>query len=248
MKMKFQLDEMTYDQTKKFSEIILPLGSMEQHGHHLPLGTDSLIARAICEDLALKKNMALCPALVFGFSGEHSSFPGTIDLGLQTFTSVVGRIVESLGRSFKHIYLINFHGGNSSALEALVKDMDRPNLHLIHFWRAAHDEIVSMTGQGEFGMEHAGEFETSLILFLRSELVDREADKGPENSIFLKGGRIYTKAWRSEDLTETGSFGGARWASKEKGKTFFLKCSSRLAEIIDEIRKTDSGKGRLDQT
>jgi len=233
---------MTYKQARSFEEVLLPIGSTEQHGLHLPLGTDSLIAEAVCDELASRKRMAVCPTLTLGFSGEHADFPATIDLGMNVFLALVEKTVACLGRWFKYIYILNFHGGNSSALEALVKEMGRPNVSLIHFWRVMHDTMLAMTDQRKLGMEHAGEFETSLILFAKPSLVLEAVDKGPETSISIKGGRAYLKGWRSEELTSVGSFGGAQLASAEKGRAFFEASIVKLAEIVDEVR-AGSSKG-----
>jgi len=237
-----RLSEISYDRARSFEEVLLPIGSIEQHGLHLPLGTDGLIAEMVCDELASRKQMAVCPTLTIAFSGEHANYPGTIDLGMNVFVALVERTVGCLGRWFKHIYIINFHGGNSSALEALLKEMQRPNVSLIHFWRAMHETMLAMTDQRKLGMEHAGEFETSLMLFAKPSLVFETVDRGPETSISIKGGRSYLKAWRSEELTSVGSFGGAQFASAEKGRAFFEASILKLAEIIDEIR-AGSSKG-----
>jgi len=239
-----RLSEMSYKQARSFEEVLLPIGSIEQHGLHLPLGTDSLIAEMVCDELASRKQMVVCPTLALGFSGEHANFPGTVDLGIDVFLALVERTLDCLGRWFKSIYIVNFHGGNSSALEALLKEMLRPNVTLIHFWRAMHDTMLAMTDQRELGMEHAGEFETSLMLFAKPSLVLEAVDKGPETSISIKGGRAYLKGWRSEELTSVGSFGGAQFASAEKGRAFFEASILKLAEIIDEIQ-AGSSKGNL---
>lgn len=239
--MRIRLDEMSHAEAGKFDEVILPTGSIEQHGLHLPLGTDSMLAESFSTELAVRKGIAVCPPLVFGFSGEHSRFPGTIDIGLGAFTDVVERIVSSLLSTFGRVYIINYHGGNSAALEALVKDLGRDDVYLIHFWRAAKDVMDRLTGQDNIGIEHAGEFETSFMLATRPDLVG-EGDRGPDSSISIPGGRIFGKTWFSDEITETGAFGGAVLASAEKGRAFIDSCIDSLSEIIDEIRR-DSDRG-----
>jgi creatinine amidohydrolase len=234
--MNYRLEEMTHREVRSWSEAILPTASIEQHGLHMPLGTDTIIAEAVCEKLAGRLDTALCPVLAYGFSGEHMGFSGTVDLGLHAFTAAVERIIASLDASFQRVYVINFHGGNSSALDALLKEMARPNVYLIHYWRAIKDVMESLTDQESIGMEHAGEFETSLMLFLRPDLVGN-VDTGPETSISFRGGRIYGRAWRSERITETGAFGGAGLASPEKGRRLLEAGISRLTEIVNDIRE-----------
>ncbi len=235
-----RLDEMSYEEIKGFSEVLIPIGSIEQHGNHLPLGTDSIIATEICEELARREDTVISPTICFGFSKEHSSYPGTIDLGLDGFLSLIEKTVLSLDVCFDMIYLVNFHGGNSSALESLVKKMDLGNLYLIHFWRAMKEFMESSTEQEDLGIEHGGEFETSIMKFLRPELVKPWADLGPDSSLHIEGGRTYMSAWRSEHFTSVGSFGGAKWASEEKGKRLFESSICSLVEVLDEIRKPGS--------
>ncbi len=234
-----RLSEMSCEQVGEFEEVIFPVGSTEQHGRHLPLGTDSLIAETVCDEVAARKRMAVCPTLSLPFSPEHANFPGTIDIGMKVFLDLVEGTVACLGRWFKRIYIVNFHGGNSPALEALVREMQRRNVTPIHFWRVMHDTMLAATGQSELGMEHAGEFETSMMLFIGPSLV-RPSDNGPRESISIKGGKAYLRGWRSEELTSVGSFGGAAFASEQKGKAFFEASVARLGEIIDEIRASSS--------
>ena len=197
------------------------------------------MAETISSRLASEKGIVLCPPLVFGFSGEHSGFPGTIDIGLDAFISVVEEVVSSLLKTFDLVYIINFHGGNSAALEALLKEMGRNDVYLIHFWRAVKDVMSRLSEQSEMGIEHAGEFETSFMLATRPDLVG-DGDRGPESSISTLGGRTFGRTWFSDEMTQTGAFGGAGLASAEKGGIFIESGLSALAEIIDEIRK-DAG-------
>jgi len=240
LKGRGRLEEMTWEEARSIDGVILPMGSMEQHGLHLPLGTDGIIAQHVCQEVGSLKDLPVCPTLFFGFSREHAGFPGTIDLGLNGFLGVAKGLIRSLRGSFSSVMVINFHGGNSSALEALIRGIDTPGVHLLHFWRAARGIMESMTDQGKVAMEHAGEFETSLMLFLRPDLVRKGKDLGPEQSIPLKGGRIYSRAWHSEEMTPTGTFGGGKWATPEKGEEFFRRSCSKISEIIDEIMEGSS--------
>lgn len=230
-----RLDEITYSQAASYREVIIPIGSVEQHGRALPLGTDSIIADEVGRRLASRKGMLVCPTIFFGFSTEHSSFPGTIDLGLDAFLSLVERVVMSLQRDFELLYLVNFHGGNSAALESLVKKINSRRVHLIHFWRAAGPVMERVTDQGEIGIEHAGEFETSLMQYLRPELVAEEISDTADRSVSI-GGRTHIRSWHTEEFTEDGSFGGARLASKGKGEVLCSETLDRMEEIIDDIR------------
>ena len=92
---------------------ILPTGSFEQHGRHLPLTTDSLIATAIAERLAADYNLFVLPVLTFGCSHEHAGFPGTVSISAHTLGAVVSDIFDSLAQSgVDRLVLVNAHGGN----------------------------------------------------------------------------------------------------------------------------------------
>ena len=149
-----RLADMTHAEVGDYKEVILPTGSFEQHGLHMPLGTDTIIADAICGEISSRKGIPVCPTLPYGFSPEHLGFPGTIDVGLDAFVSTVSSLVRSLASSFERVYVVNFHGGNSSALEAIIRELSLPNVTLIHFWRAARAAMEDMKEQDSVGIEH----------------------------------------------------------------------------------------------
>jgi mycofactocin precursor peptide peptidase len=134
--------------------VVVPLGSLEQHGPHLPLGTDTAVAAAVAEvavpDLA---GALLAPALAYGASGEHEGFPGTISIGTEALTAVLVEYGRSACRWAGRVLVVNGHGGNLDALRAAV-----PRL------RAEGRDVAWFPCGVPGGDAHAGRAETSLML------------------------------------------------------------------------------------
>lgn len=135
--------------------VLVPVGSVEQHGPHLPLDTDTVIAVAVAEGVAREIEAWVAPALSYGSSGEHQSFPGTASVGSDALTHVVVELVRSLRTWADRVVIVNAHGGNVAALNA-------------------SDEIEWVPCATETVDLHAGFTETSLMLHLRPESVRLE--------------------------------------------------------------------------
>lgn len=135
--------------------LLVPLGSVEQHGPHLPLDTDTRIAMALAAALAAARTDALvAPALAFGSSGEHAGFPGTLSIGTDALAMVLVELVRSAS-DVDHVVFINGHGGNLDALQ-------RATAQLRSEGRSALVLAPVVVG----GDAHAGRTETSLLLHL----------------------------------------------------------------------------------
>ncbi|WP_395659061.1 mycofactocin biosynthesis peptidyl-dipeptidase MftE [Nocardioides sp.] len=136
--------------------VLVPVGSVEQHGPHLPLDTDTVIAEAVARGVAEQlPGTWVAPALSYGSSGEHQSFPGTASIGTEALAHVVVELVRSLRTWADRVVLVNAHGGNLAALDA-------------------SDEVVWVPCRTESVDLHAGLTETSLMLHLRPESVRLE--------------------------------------------------------------------------
>jgi creatinine amidohydrolase len=176
--------------------VLLPIGATEQHGPHLPLGTDTLHAEHVAEQaaraLAPRYPVVVAPALPYGCSAHHVPFGGTASLSPATLLQVLADLGGSLAASgFRRIFLVNGHGGNhhitaQSAQDlALAHDVDAA---AASWWHLAADAFVA-AGALEHGNVpgHAGAFETSIVLALRPELVAPDPparDHGPGRSSF----------------------------------------------------------------
>lgn len=146
--------------------VLIPLGSVEQHGPHLPLDTDTRIAQALAERVATgpdgsgSPDTVVAPALAYGASGEHEGFPGTISIGSDALRDVVIEIVRSATRTFARVLLVCGHGGNLDGLRAALRTL-----------QAERREVVAWFTAVPGGDPHAGRTETSLMLALAPHLV-----------------------------------------------------------------------------
>jgi creatinine amidohydrolase len=176
---------MSWPEVKSYLEendmVIIPLGSTEQHGPHLPLGTDSYEAFEISKQISERTGVVVAQSLVVGYSQYHTGFPGSLSLTPETMEQVLFEVAESLiGHGFRRILFFNYHGGNN-----IVQDKV---LHRINHGTEAvaiaigHGGPIQATGGGEDDglMDwHAGKGETSIMLYLRPELVHVERAEKP---------------------------------------------------------------------
>jgi len=134
--------------------LVVPLGSLEQHGPHLPLDTDTRIAVALAEGLAARcAGVALAPPVAYGASGEHGAFPGTLVVGHEVLADLLVELVRSARRSFTGVLLVSAHGGNEEALSLLEARSS-----------AEGDDVLAWRLRVAGGDAHAGRTETSLML------------------------------------------------------------------------------------
>jgi creatinine amidohydrolase len=146
------------------SILVVPVGSTEQHGPHLPLGTDSDVAVALADRLAAARpDVLVAPALPYGSAGEHAAFPGTLSIGAAALELVVVELVRSAD-AFAGVVLVSGHGGNAEPLAAAVATL-----------RTEGRSVLGWSPRIPTGDAHAGRTETSLLLALAPGLVRPEA-------------------------------------------------------------------------
>lgn len=187
------LEHMTRDEAKAVGEhalLVLPVGAVEQHGPHLPVGTDYVaveaVARAAAEALPDDVPVVVAPTLPFGSSHHHIPFGGTLSLSTTTYYQVLADLVESAILSgFRRIFILNGHGGNSELIQLAARDMAlKHDAHLAAapYWTIAWEALIRADVHTTALVPgHAGTFETALIMALRPELVHepRPARNGP---------------------------------------------------------------------
>ncbi len=200
--------------------LAVPLGSLEQHGPHLPLDTDTRIAVAVARGLAERRpDVAVAPAVAYGASGEHASFPGTLLVGHDVLTELLVEVVRSARSSFRGVVVVNAHGGNEQAL-ALVEERSAAEGDAVLAWRAV------VAG----GDAHAGRTETSLMLALDARAVHPElAAPGCTEPIDRLLPRLRAEGVRP--VSSSGVLGDPTGANAEEGRAVLeaLVCDLAVA-------------------
>ena len=224
--------------------VILPVGSIEQHGPHLPVEVDTMLGETVAQEAARRvaatgEPILVLPMLWTGLSEHHMSFGGTITLDDQTFLAVLRCIVKSVVRhGFRRIVLLNGHGGNDNAMR-VAADMLTPEFEVpivqFTYWYAAAEPIAAIL-ETQKGLRHACEAETSMMMALRPELVahDRiplaKANVTPEVSA-LVGGGMYR--WRTLGaMSASGVMGNPEAATPEKGERLIAGIADELARKL----------------
>lgn len=159
---------------------ILPVGSVEQHGPHLPLITDAFTAFSICARAAeTSGDLLVMPPIYYGYSAHHMDFPGTISIKTLNFMGYIYDVCRSLvHHGFRKMIIFNGHGGNVAPLQIVARRISEETdslCALISWWNLAREEISKLR-ESEFpgGMTHSCELETSVMLSLEPEYVRME--------------------------------------------------------------------------
>jgi len=180
--MRLMFDELTREELRGMARdalVLLPVGATEQHGPHLPVGTDHFvvahIARAAAE-AAGQIPVLVAPTLPFGSSHHHIPFGGTLSLSTDTYYRVLSDLATSLIRSgFRRIFILNGHGGNSELIQLVARDLaltHQAHLAAAPYWTIAWESLQTLQTHPGVGLPgHAGTFETALIMAIRAELV-----------------------------------------------------------------------------
>lgn len=213
--------------------VVVPLGSTEQHGHHLPFDTDTRVAAALAGRLTDRRpGFVLAPALGYGASGEHQDFPGTLSIGTAVLTVLLIEFGRSASCWAERLLLVNGHGGNLAALAAAVATLGHEG-HDVAYWSAG------VPG----GDAHAGRVETSLLLAICPEVVRQEdAVAGPTAALAelmpaMRAGGVSA-------VSPTGVLGDPAGAGAEEGRALLADLSGHLDRAVDGWLRTGRG-GRL---
>jgi creatinine amidohydrolase len=246
--------EQTWTQFTSLTDkvVVVPLGSMEQHGHHLPLLTDTLIGNEIVRraEKALGDTALFAPTLWLGASDHHLGFPGTVSLHNETYKRVINDVVESLiGSGFRRVVLLNAHGGNVAPASAALYEiqMNRRKekdlwLVLATWYTLAGPQIAALESLQQKAITHACELETSAVLYLRPELVQLAAARGaarpfPSRFYSLDSSRPSWLVMRRpfEQISETGALGHPELATAEKGEVLLSVAVEQVVACVQEI-------------
>ena len=227
--------------------IVLPTAAIEQHGHHLPLATDTLINNLLLGK-ALEKMPADAPVWVlpnfcYGKSNEHLGFPGTMSLSSSTFMAVVRDIAASVHTSgFKRLVLYNTHGGNTSLDDVLARDLRAEfGLRTFYMSGAAGAKAEGIAPQERAYGFHANEWETAVLLSATPQLV--HPDKYTVNYIaslyepefLLPEFAPATFSWLTRDIAPSGVMGDPRPATAENGARWIDAAATQVAKALQAM-------------
>lgn len=193
--------------------LVVPLGACEQHGAHLPIGTDTIVANALALRLAASRpDTSAAPALPYGASGEHAGFAGTLSIGLHVLRLVIIELVRSAG-AFQGVVLVSGHGGNAAALADAAAVL-RGEGRAVLVWSPSASAASAAAGHPADA--HAGYVETSVLLALEPDLVRAEravaGDTRPLPSILAD-----LRASGVAEVSPNGILGDPAGASAEAG-------------------------------
>lgn len=231
--------------------IILPIGSTEQHAHHLPLGTDTLEAIRLAMDLSKKIGVMVAPPVWYGYAPHHMAFPGTVTISESVLAQFLKEIMGSMvQQGFNRILVLNGHWiSNIAAIETAVSAI---RLHtqalvvVVDPMRLAYTESQQLMDSPDGGMEHADEMETSYMLYFHPDLthfdrivptsnekdrnsniqscIDKDSDFSPLNANEFR--KLYPSG-------RTGC--GAEFASVSKGEKWLNLMIKKLEEIVQDM-------------
>ena len=237
------------------SVIVQPIGAVEQHGPHLPLAVDHVIAHEAAAALVAEHGDAcdlwLLPTLSVSKSNEHAWSPGTLWLSAETLLAVLRDIGRSVAATrAQRLVFLNGHGGNSSLLNVACREV-RLQYGLMTF--LVHPFVPPDQGgaspQAELGMGiHGGHRETSVFMHLRPHLVHLERAKravpdGLAANRHVRFGGLTSFGWLSNDFGPDGHIGDPTGANEEEGKLLFETAIALLGEQMAEIAAFDFGRG-----
>jgi creatinine amidohydrolase/Fe(II)-dependent formamide hydrolase-like protein len=232
--------------------VLWPVGAVEQHGPHLPCGTDAILAEALTlgavERSGPDSDLWVLPTLSYGRSVEHLGFAGTMSLTTETLLAVCHDVAASVAASgFRRLVFVNGHGGQPQLLEVVARDIRRATglmvFPLFPYRLGLPEGAVSSPDELEHGI-HGGEIETSMVLAVAPELVrserfapggDRARELFAGTTVLSLEGDVPT-AWVTADLSpRTGVIGDPTRASAEQGRRVVEHLTERLAEALREI-------------
>jgi creatinine amidohydrolase len=209
------------------SVVLVPVGSTEQHGPHLPFDTDTLIAQAVARGVMGRMSPGralLAPAVPYGASGEHQDFPGTISIGTDALASMLLELGRSIATWAHRVVFVNGHGGNIDALNTAVERLTFEARDAI--W------VPCMPLQGD---AHAGRVETSVLLYLHpARVVPDRAPVGRVERLDALLPELREKGVRA--VSPNGVLGDPRGASAAEGETIL---EQMIAEATRRARAAD---------
>jgi creatinine amidohydrolase len=255
---KVRYDELTWIEMREAISsnpvVLLPFGTVEDHGPHLPLNTDNVIVEAICLDAAQRApgEMLVMPTAAYGLDEHHMDFPGTITVDMQTLLAFVADVAISPARhGFSHVLIVNGHGSNASIAElaarcvvlqtGIVCGAMSPNAAIDP--TLAEPTLSEMRRSASGGVAHAGEYETAMMLHLRPDLVQMDRAVREIGQLKLEHFNwdhsepsvLSWQDWWSR-MSESGVCGDPTVATAEFGRALFERTVQNFVRFVREFR------------
>jgi creatinine amidohydrolase len=231
------------DRLSRDVPIVFPVAALEQHGHHLPLFTDSLLLGEVVRRAAEKlgDRVVWAPLMWLGNSDHHLDFPGTLSAAPRTYLDLLGGLMENfIQHGFRRLVLINGHGGNDvpgkqAVFEIRQRHRTRQDLLLLFatYWSLGGQPWVADSALQQRQMGHACEWETSMILRLSPSLVGdlSRIDTVPFGNPFEPA----TRGWVTKDRTIPGHIGSPQLATATKGENLFQTFSQDVVALLERV-------------
>ena len=229
--------------------VVLPIGSVEDHGRHLPLDTDNFLIWNICEEAAKRADgeILLLPQIPYGYETHHMDFPGTIDIGMEHLLHFVLDVTKSVAHhGFRRILIADGHGSNMPILDLVARRtvLETQALCAAFIWPSLAKDAIRKVRESELGgMAHACELETSVYLHLDPERVRveeiRKEMRMPASEFIwqdlLDGpGVLFMDQWSR--FSHSGVCGDPTLAKPEKGKVIFEAVVEAFLRLVREFK------------
>jgi mycofactocin system creatininase family protein len=215
-----RLGDLTWPEVRTAAVVVVPIGSTEQHGPHLPIDTDTRIAVAVADELSNRDGrLVVAPPISITASGEHAEFPGTLSIGQDALELLLMEMIRSADL-FSAVVLVNAHGGNQTTLRRVAAGVEAEGRRVL---------VVSCGVAG--GDAHAGRTETSLLLHLEPEAVRLDRAEPGDLRPWRELGPL-VEASGVAAVSPNGVLGDPTGASADEGAAAFDDIVDRLAAVV----------------
>lgn len=254
-----RLENITWPKAEEYFKhndiILLTVGSVESHGRHMPLGTDTIIPNKLLTMIEEKSNVLIAPTIPYGSTESLADYPGTIDIGNELLYRLVKSVLENFYRhGARRFVVLNGHGGNIKPIESVGFEFEKKGclVAMLNWWLMAWDMNPAWKGG------HGGGEETAAILGCDPSLVDKSEIAGPLQyihlspnfettgfrSVMYKG--VNVEIMRSTDhVTSTGGWIGPdhpNTATEEWGTEMLRTCADYIVDFMEEFKKVELGQ------
>lgn len=258
MPIKYRYEELTWPEMREAIArqpvVLLPFGTVEDHGPHLPINTDNVIVEAICLEVARRapENVLAMPVVAYGLDEHHMDFPGTVSVDVHTLIAYVADVATSVARhGFTHVLIVNGHGSNAPIADlaarrvvletGIICGAMSPNAAIDP--TLAEPVFSEMRQSAPGGVAHAGEYETAMMLHLRPDLVQMDRAVRESGQIKLEHfnwdhPEPSVLAWQDwwSRMSESGVCGDPTVATAEFGRALFETTVENLRRFVREFR------------